>query len=77
MLLEVDPAENDEGYEEIMAAVRKRVAADLDLPVYWIGLCSRGTVPKTTSGKIQRRMCKAMVADRDVELLAEYPRREA
>jgi acyl-CoA synthetase (AMP-forming)/AMP-acid ligase II len=77
MLLEVDPPENEEGYEEIMTAVRKRVAADLDLPLYWIGLCSRGAVPKTTSGKIQRRLCKAMVAEGDVELLAEYPRREA
>jgi acyl-coenzyme A synthetase/AMP-(fatty) acid ligase len=34
-------------------------------------------VPKTTSGKIQRRMCKALVAEDDVELLAEYPPREA
>ena len=59
-----------------MAAVRKQVAADLDLPLYWVGLCSRGSVPKTTSGKIQRRMCKAMVAEDDVELLAEYPPRE-
>ncbi|HET6998272.1 MAG TPA: fatty acyl-AMP ligase [Solirubrobacterales bacterium] len=77
MLLEVDLPENEEGYEEIMAAVRKRVAEDLDLPLYWIGLCSRGTVPKTTSGKIQRRLCKALVVDGDVELLAEYPRRKA
>ena len=77
ILLEVDLPENDEGYEQIMAAVRKRVAEDLDLPLYWVGLCSRGTVPKTTSGKIQRRMCKALVAEDDVELLAEYPRREA
>lgn len=77
ILLEVDLPEKEEDYEEIMAAVRKRVAADLELPLYWVGLCSRGTVPKTTSGKIQRRMCKALVAEDDVELLAEYPRREA
>jgi acyl-CoA synthetase (AMP-forming)/AMP-acid ligase II len=77
MLIEVDPPENGEGHEEIMAAVRARVAEDLDLPLYWIGLCSRGTVPKTTSGKIQRRLSKAMVAKGEVELLAEYPRRQA
>jgi acyl-CoA synthetase (AMP-forming)/AMP-acid ligase II len=76
ILLEVDPPESEEGYEEIMTAVRKRVAEDLDLPLYWIGLCARGTVPKTTSGKIQRRLCKSMVAEDDVELVAEYPRRE-
>jgi acyl-CoA synthetase (AMP-forming)/AMP-acid ligase II len=77
ILQEVDLPEDDDGYEQIMAAMRKQVAEDLDLPLYWIGLCSRGTVPKTTSGKIQRRLCKAMVAEDDVELLAEYPRREA
>lgn len=76
ILLEVDLPEDDDGYEQIMAAVRRQVAEDLDLPLYWIGLCSRGTVPKTTSGKIQRRLCKSMVAEDDVELLAEYPRRE-
>lgn len=76
ILMEVDLPEKDEDYEEIMAAVRKRVAQDLDLPLYWIGLCARGVVPKTTSGKIQRRLCKSMVAEDDVELLAEYPRRE-
>ena len=75
ILMEVELPEKDEEYEEIMAAVRKRVAKDLDLPLYWIGLCARGTVPKTTSGKIQRRLCKSMVAEDDVELLAEYPRR--
>jgi acyl-CoA synthetase (AMP-forming)/AMP-acid ligase II len=75
ILMEADLPEKDEDYEEIMVAVRKRVARDLDLPLYWIGLCARGAVPKTTSGKIQRRLCKAMVAEDDVELLAEYPPR--
>ena len=77
MLLEVDAPEDGESYEGIMAAVRKRVAENLDLPLFWIGLCARGAVPKTTSGKIQRRLCKALVAEGDVELLAEYPRRQA
>lgn len=77
LLLEVDPPEDGESYEEIMAAVRKRVAADLDLPLYWVGLCPRGTVPKTTSGKIQRLLCRTLIAEDEVELLAEYPRRES
>jgi acyl-CoA synthetase (AMP-forming)/AMP-acid ligase II len=75
ILLEVNPAEDEAGYEEIMAAVRKQVAADLELPLYWVGLCGPGTVPKTTSGKIQRRLTKAMVEEDDVELIAEYPPR--
>ncbi len=74
ILLEVDQPESEDGYEQIIAAVRKRVADDLDLPLYWVGLCSRGTVPKTTSGKIQRRLCKSLLAENDLELLAENPR---
>jgi acyl-CoA synthetase (AMP-forming)/AMP-acid ligase II len=76
LLLEVGPAEEAD-YDDVLAAVRKRVAEDLDLPLYWVGLCPPGTVPKTTSGKIQRRLCKSMVAERDVGLVAEYPRRES
>jgi acyl-CoA synthetase (AMP-forming)/AMP-acid ligase II len=74
--LEVNPSE-EEDYEEIMAAVKKRVADDLDLPLYWVGLCAPGTVPKTTSGKIQRRLSKSMLAEGDVELLSEHPGRES
>jgi acyl-CoA synthetase (AMP-forming)/AMP-acid ligase II len=77
ILLEVNPAEDEAGYGEIMAAVRRRVAEDLELPLYWVGLCEPGTVPKTTSGKIQRRLTKAMVEEDDVELIAQYPPREA
>ncbi|HYG97386.1 MAG TPA: fatty acyl-AMP ligase, partial [Solirubrobacterales bacterium] len=72
ILLEVNPAE--EGYDEVIAAVGQRVADDLDLPLHWIGLCAPGTVPKTTSGKIQRRLCRGMLAKGDVELLAESRR---
>lgn len=75
ILLEVNPGEPDD-YEQVMSAVKKRVANDLNLPLYWIGLCSPGTVPKTTSGKIQRRLSKAMLEDDDLELLAEIPRSE-
>jgi acyl-CoA synthetase (AMP-forming)/AMP-acid ligase II len=75
--LEVNATDSEDDYEQVMAAVRRRVAEDLDLPLYWIGLCKPGTVPKTTSGKIQRRLFKAMLADGDVELLAENPPRES
>jgi acyl-CoA synthetase (AMP-forming)/AMP-acid ligase II len=73
ILLEVNPAEASE-YEQVMAAVKKRVGNDLDLTLYWIGLCPPRTIPKTTSGKIQRRLSKAMLEDDDFELLAETQR---
>lgn len=76
ILLEVNPAEAED-HESIIASVKKRVANDLDLPLSWVGLCAPGTVPKTTSGKIQRRLCKAMLEAGEVDLLAEHPGRES
>lgn len=74
ILLEVNPAD-DADYGDVIAAVRKRVGDDLDLPVHWVGLCAPGAVPKTTSGKIQRRLCKSMLDEKDdIELLAQDPR---
>jgi acyl-CoA synthetase (AMP-forming)/AMP-acid ligase II len=75
ILLEVNPAEEGD-LAQVIAAVRKRVGDDLDLPLHWVGLCASGTVPKTTSGKIQRHLCKSMLAEGDVDLLAEDPRRQ-
>jgi acyl-CoA synthetase (AMP-forming)/AMP-acid ligase II len=76
LLLEVNPADAED-YEQVLADVKRQVADDLDLPVYWVGLCAPGTVPKTTSGKIQRRLCKAMLEEDEVELLTQRPKRQS
>lgn len=70
ILLEVDDAGELET-EPVLAAVRERVARDLDLPLAWIGLCGRGEIPKTTSGKIQRNLCRKLVAEGEFALVAE------
>lgn len=71
LLLEIDPP-GDTPLAVILAAVRRGVADSLGLPLHWVGLCERGTVPKTTSGKVQRRLCRTMVEEGDVTLLAEW-----
>jgi 8-amino-7-oxononanoate synthase/acyl carrier protein len=45
--------------EGIVAAIRKRVATTLDLAVSHIVLLKTGSIPKTSSGKIQRHACEA------------------
>ncbi|MCT7952798.1 AMP-binding protein [Ancylothrix sp. C2] len=45
--------------EEVIAAIRKAIAEELELPVYAIVLLKRGSIPKTSSGKIQRQACRA------------------
>ncbi len=41
--------------EEVIAAIRKAIAEELELPVYAIVLLKRGSITKTSSGKIQRQ----------------------
>ena len=44
--------------EEVIAAIRKAIAQELELPIYGVVLLKRGTIPKTSSGKIQRQACR-------------------
>jgi amino acid adenylation domain-containing protein/non-ribosomal peptide synthase protein (TIGR01720 family) len=44
--------------EQIAAAVRRAVAAELEVQVSDVVLVRTATIPKTTSGKIQRRACR-------------------
>jgi 8-amino-7-oxononanoate synthase/acyl carrier protein len=46
-------------FAEIIAAVRRRIAADFELAVSAVVLLKTGSIPKTSSGKIQRHACQA------------------
>lgn len=58
--------------EEVFKAIRKAVSEEHDLQVYSITLIHPGTVPKTSSGKIQRRTCKISVEEGTLETVAEW-----
>jgi acyl-CoA synthetase (AMP-forming)/AMP-acid ligase II len=45
--------------EEVKGAIRQSIAEYYGLRVYDIRLLMAGTVPRTTSGKIQRQVCRA------------------
>lgn len=45
--------------EEVTAAIRQAVAQEYEVQVYAVVLIKPGTIPKTSSGKIQRRACRA------------------
>jgi amino acid adenylation domain-containing protein len=55
---EVQRTERRADVREIAAAVRAAVAAEHELPLYGLVLIRPGTIPKTTSGKIQRSRCR-------------------
>ncbi len=70
LLMEVDP-DGVEDFDQLMAAVRAQVMADTNLQLHWIGLCEPRVVPKTTSGKVQRRASASMIEHGEITLLAE------
>jgi 8-amino-7-oxononanoate synthase/acyl carrier protein len=46
-------------FAEIISAIRKRVANDYEVVVSAVVLLKTGSIPKTSSGKIQRHACQA------------------
>ncbi|XXY13216.1 amino acid adenylation domain-containing protein [Sorangium sp. So ce216] len=46
--------------EEIFAAVRGAIAGDFDVHVHALALLTAGSIPKTSSGKIQRQACRGL-----------------
>ncbi|MEU8308456.1 fatty acyl-AMP ligase [Actinomadura sp. NPDC048955] len=58
--------------EEVAAAVRTRVARTFELPAVSVVLAARGSVRRTTSGKMQRRQTReAFLTGRITELAAD------
>ena len=56
---------------EIADAVRAVISRDYGQSVSVIALLKPGTLPKTTSGKIQRQLCKARFVTGELSLIAE------
>jgi len=56
--------------DEVVAAIRNAIAEHYELPVYGIALLKRGSIPKTSSGKIQRQACRKAFLDSSLNSLA-------
>ena len=60
--------------EEIFAAVRREVALALDLEVFAIRLIKMTSLPRTSSGKVQRHACREAFQAGSLETVAEWTR---
>ena len=60
--------EGDDG-DEIVAAVRRAIARNHDLELYGFWLLKTGSIPKTSSGKIQRERCRAGYLDHQLQVV--------
>ncbi|MDP8242497.1 MAG: SDR family NAD(P)-dependent oxidoreductase [Candidatus Hinthialibacter antarcticus] len=60
--------------DEVIAAIRKALAESHDLQAYAVLLLRTATIPKTSSGKIQRHGCKQRFLDGSLHTVAEWRR---
>jgi len=69
---EVNRKYRRENLEPAIQAIRKSIAENHDLQVYAIILIKPFTVPKTSSGKIQRHACKAKFLDGSLDVITQW-----
>ena len=53
----------------MVRAIRQAVAENHELPVYAVLLLKTGSIPKTSSGKIQRHACRTGFLDGSLEVV--------
>lgn len=58
--------------DELIAEIRQAISEAHELQVYAVALVKSGNVLKTSSGKIQRRKCKASFLAGELETLADW-----
>ena len=58
--------------EKVTKAIRSAIAQNHELQVYAIVLLKTGSIPKTSSGKIQRHACKAGYLDGSLNSVGQY-----
>lgn len=65
-------AKRDLNVEEVVAAVRRAVAEEHDLQLHAVVLLRPTSVPKTSSGKIQRQACRQAFLDGELRIVGEW-----
>lgn len=58
--------------QEIVAAMRQAVAEQHTVEIYGIVLIKTGSIPKTSSGKIQRRACRTQFLQGELHRVGEW-----
>lgn len=61
----------DLNVEEVCNAIRIKIAEEMELAVYAIQLLRTASILKTSSGKIQRKACRAAFLDKTLDVVGE------
>ena len=73
---EVDRQYRNADFDEVIRNVRRAIAERHELEVARVVLIRHMNLPKTTSGKPQRRLCRQRLADNDLKVLADWEKSE-
>ncbi|HKX32076.1 MAG TPA: amino acid adenylation domain-containing protein, partial [Blastocatellia bacterium] len=71
VIQEIDPGQ-DRQAGAMMERIREAIAAEHEIQVSAIALVRPGSVPKTSSGKLQRRACREAYLNRQLDPIAEW-----
>ena len=69
IVLEVD-RQQDLRAEEVATAVRVSLVERFEVPVWGVVLARHGTIPKTSSGKVQRQACRKAYLEQSLAVLS-------
>ncbi len=61
-----------EALDDVYDAIRRVVSVEHELPVEGIALIKAGSIPKTSSGKIQRHACRQGFLDGSLEIVEQW-----
>lgn len=59
---------------EAIGAIRQQVTEQHDVEVYAVSLIKRGSIPKTSSGKVQHHACRELFLNGRLDLVADWRR---
>ena len=71
LVQEIDPRRTAEA-EEALGALRQALAEEHEIPLSAVLLVKAGTVPKTTSGKVQRQLCRRLFLEGSLQPVATW-----
>jgi len=69
IVLEID-RQQDVLVDEVATAVRITLAERFEIPVWGVVLVRHGTIPKTSSGKVQRQACRTAYLEQSLAVVA-------
>src|SRR6185503_4773079 len=71
--LPIDPVERLARFEQIISTARRVVTEQHGIVLSAVSLLAVGTIPKTSSGKLRRRACRAAFVDGSLNELVRWP----